>query len=168
MVYNFLNKLLKSNSFFKTAFLVKEETLHFIKIFLLKIRGARIGKNVRIYGKVKIEGNIQNLVIDNRVRLNHNVYINCRDKVIIKSDVHVSTNTMLLSAGLIVTSFPRIHYCKPIIVEQNVWLCANCVINPGVKVGENAVVLPGAVVTKDVPSNTIVGGVPAKVLKRIV
>ena len=47
------------------------------------------------------------------------------------------------------------------------WLGAGAIILPGVTVGENSIVAAGAVVTKDVPSNTIVGGVPARFIKKI-
>ena len=56
---------------------------------------------------------------------------------------------------------------KPIVVKRNAWLGAGVTILAGVTVGENAVVAAGAVVTKDVPANTIVGGVPAMVIRPI-
>lgn len=55
----------------------------------------------------------------------------------------------------------------PIVVKDNVWIGAHATILAGVTIGENAVVAAGAVVTRDVPANTVVGGVPAKVIKRI-
>ena len=55
----------------------------------------------------------------------------------------------------------------PIHIEDRVWIGANATVVPGVTIGENSIVAAGAVVTTDVPPNTIVGGVPAKVLKRI-
>lgn len=54
-----------------------------------------------------------------------------------------------------------------IIIEDDVWLGANAVITDGVHIGQGAVVAAGAVVTKDVPPYTVVGGVPAKVIKKI-
>ena len=54
-----------------------------------------------------------------------------------------------------------------IVVKRNVWIGAAATILPGVTIGENAVVAAGAVVTRDVPPNTIVAGVPAKVIKQI-
>jgi acetyltransferase-like isoleucine patch superfamily enzyme len=56
---------------------------------------------------------------------------------------------------------------KPIVVKRNAWIGAAATILPGVTIGENAVVAAGAVVTSDVPPNTIVGGVPAKIIKTI-
>lgn len=54
-----------------------------------------------------------------------------------------------------------------IVIEDDVWLGAGAVITDGVRVGRGAVVAAGAVVTKDVPPHTVVGGVPARVLKTI-
>jgi len=57
--------------------------------------------------------------------------------------------------------------CKPILIKRNAWIGAGATILPGVTIGENAVVAAGAVVAKDVAANTIVGGVPAKLIKTI-
>jgi acetyltransferase-like isoleucine patch superfamily enzyme len=56
---------------------------------------------------------------------------------------------------------------KPILIKRNAWIGANATILPGVTIGENAVVAAGAVVARDVPDNSIVGGVPAKLIKHI-
>jgi len=54
---------------------------------------------------------------------------------------------------------------KTVHVKRNAWIGAGATILPGVTVGENAVVAAGAVVSRDVPPNTVVGGVPAKIIK---
>jgi acetyltransferase-like isoleucine patch superfamily enzyme len=56
---------------------------------------------------------------------------------------------------------------KPIHIKKNAWIGANATILPGVTIGENSVVAAGAVVSKNVPDNSIVGGVPAKFIKNI-
>ena len=57
--------------------------------------------------------------------------------------------------------------CKPILVKRNAWIGAGATILPGVTIGENAVVAAGAVVSRNVPDNTVVGGIPAKVIRTI-
>lgn len=56
---------------------------------------------------------------------------------------------------------------KPIHIKKNAWIGANATILQGVTIGENAVVAAGSVVTKDVPDNVVVGGIPAKIIKEI-
>lgn len=56
---------------------------------------------------------------------------------------------------------------KPVIIGDDVWIGANAAVLPGVTIGSHVVVAAGAVVTKDVPENTIVGGVPAQIIKNL-
>ena len=56
---------------------------------------------------------------------------------------------------------------QPVVIGDDVWIGANAVILPGVTIGRHCVVAAGAVVTKDVPDNTVVGGVPAKIIKKL-
>ena len=57
--------------------------------------------------------------------------------------------------------------CKGVHICRKAWLGVRVTVCPGVTIGENAVVAAGAVVTKDVPANTVVAGVPAKVIKML-
>jgi len=57
--------------------------------------------------------------------------------------------------------------CRKVVIGNNVWIGAGVNIMPGVHIGENAVIAGGAVVTKDVPANTVVGGNPAKVIRQL-
>ena len=56
---------------------------------------------------------------------------------------------------------------KPVTIGNDVWIGGDVTILPGVTIGNNVVVAAGAVVTKDVPDNCVVGGVPAKIIKKI-
>ncbi|AWB47034.1 acetyltransferase [Paenibacillus sp. CAA11] len=59
------------------------------------------------------------------------------------------------------------EYGKPVKIGNRVWIGGRAVINPGVTIGDNVVVASGAVVTKDVPDNVVVGGNPARIIKEI-
>jgi len=54
---------------------------------------------------------------------------------------------------------------NPVLIEDDVWLGRNVIVMPGVHIGKGSIVAAGAVVTKDVPAFTIVGGVPAKIIQ---
>lgn len=56
---------------------------------------------------------------------------------------------------------------SPVVIGKNVWIGSNSTILPGVTVGDNAIIAAGAVVTKDVEANIVVGGMPAQVIKKI-
>ena len=60
-----------------------------------------------------------------------------------------------------------ISIAEPVTIGDDVWICGNATICPGVTIGNNSVIAAGAVVTKDVPEHTLVGGNPAKVIKEI-
>ncbi|TWD94537.1 maltose O-acetyltransferase [Neobacillus bataviensis] len=59
------------------------------------------------------------------------------------------------------------EYGIPVTIGDNVWIGGRAIINPGVKIGNNVVIASGAIVTKDVPDNVVVGGNPAKIIKQI-
>lgn len=78
--------------------------------------------------------------------------------------VHIYTNTHPIHAEERIT---EVKYTKPVAIGDNVWMGGRAVINPGVSVGDNAVIASGAVVTKDVPANAVVGGNPASVIRSL-
>lgn len=61
----------------------------------------------------------------------------------------------------------KLAQCKPVTIGDDVWIGGNCTILPGVTIGNNVVVAAGAVVTKNVPDNCVVAGVPARVIKEL-
>ncbi|PXW92648.1 2,3,4,5-tetrahydropyridine-2,6-dicarboxylate N-acetyltransferase [Streptohalobacillus salinus] len=72
-----------------------------------------------------------------------------------------------VGAGAVLAGVIEPPSAQPVIVEDNVVIGANAVVLEGVTIGKGAVVAAGAIVTKDVPENTVVGGTPARVLKQI-
>jgi acetyltransferase-like isoleucine patch superfamily enzyme len=137
-----------------------------IRILKLKIFGAKIGKGTMSYGQFSVI-NIPNLVIGAGSTINEGVHINCRDKVEIGDNVHISSNVQIHTGKLIIDVFPRVHDKKPIIIENDVWLASNVVVLAGVTIGEKSIIAAGSVVAKDIPSNSLAMGIPAKVVKVI-
>ncbi|MGL4336231.1 MAG: maltose acetyltransferase domain-containing protein [Turicibacter sp.] len=91
-------------------------------------------------------------------------------------EVHIGANCMMGPGVHIYTATHPLNpiernsgaeYGKPITIGDNCWIGGRVVINPGVNIGHNVVIASGAVVTKDVPDNVVVGGNPAKILKTI-
>jgi len=89
-------------------------------------------------------------------------------------EIHIGNNVMIGPCTLITTvGHPlsaegrrkHLAFAKPVNIGNDVWLGGNVTILPGVKIGNNVVVAAGAVVTKDVPDNCVVAGVPAKKIK---
>lgn len=61
----------------------------------------------------------------------------------------------------------RLSQVKPVTIGNDVWIGGNCTLLPGVTIGNNVIVAAGAVVTKDIPDNCVVAGVPAKKIKEL-
>lgn len=61
-----------------------------------------------------------------------------------------------------------IEWAEPVTIGDNVWIGGNVTILPGVNIGDNVVIGAGSVVTKDFPSDVVIGGNPAKILKKLV
>lgn len=108
------------------------------------------------------------------IQLGKNVFINhaCTfldlGGIVIEDDVLIAPKVSIITENHPVNPKERkILDLKSVTIKRNVWIGANATILPGVTVGENSVIAAGAVVTKDVPANTVVGGVPAKFIKKI-
>ncbi|EOL8877620.1 maltose O-acetyltransferase [Enterobacter mori] len=90
--------------------------------------------------------------------------IHIGDNCMLAPGVHIYTATHPLDP---VERNSGVEFGKPVTIGNNVWIGGRAVINPGVTLGDNVVVASGAVVTKDVPANAVVGGNPAKIIKML-
>lgn len=110
----------------------------------------------------------KNIHIGQRVFINSGCKMQDQGGIYIGNDVLIGHNACLLTLNHEMEPENRADmHPKPIHIEDKAWLGSNVTVLPGVTIGEGAIVAAGAVVTKDVESNTIVGGVPAKIIKRI-
>lgn len=90
--------------------------------------------------------------------------------VLIGDNVKFGPNVQLTTAGHPVDALQRIsgdEFGRPIVIGNNVWVGMGATILPGVWIGDNSVVAAGAVVTKSFPANSVIGGVPAKIIRRL-
>lgn len=112
------------------------------------------------------------LTIGDYTTINENVWISASCSVTIGSYVRIARNALILdNPGHPIDALRRrtkgvdIEQVKPVVVEDDVWIASEAIIMPGVKLGRGAVIGAGAVVTKDVPPYTVVGGNPARILR---
>ncbi|UCH88150.1 MAG: acyltransferase [Thermoplasmata archaeon] len=132
---------------------------HDVRLTFLRDLGVKIGKDSYINQNftviVDTEGTESKLTIGERVSIAPNVTI------IVSS---APNNSVLVK-----NEYARKHLIKtaPVRIGDDAWLGSNTVIFPGVSIGKRAIVGAGAVVREDVPADTIVAGVPAKVIRKI-
>lgn len=146
-----------------------------IRALLLTLVGAKIGKDTIImdvdftnayhYGFGK-------LAIGQRCFLGDGVMIDLRGGVHLGDDVTVSNRTSIvthINVGYKHHPLQRQYPTKesPVMVDAGSYIGTGAILLPGVSIGRRAVVAAGAVVTRDVPAKTVVGGVPARAIKRI-
>lgn len=110
----------------------------------------------------------KNIVIGRNVFINSGCRFQDQGGIIIGDGALIGHNAVLatLNHGIEPNKRQDI-YPAPIKIGKNVWIGANATILPGVSIGDNAVIAAGAVVAKDVPENTVFGGVPAKIIKKL-
>jgi len=119
-----------------------------IRVRLHRMRGVKIGKKVHIGPMVTIDDVYPNFVIiEDGVSIAGQNFILTHNKPL---EYHKHLSEALLG---------------PVVIKKNAWIAIGVIILPGVTIGEGAIIASGSVVTKDVPSNSLVGGVPAKLLK---
>lgn len=139
------------------------------KSIFLKALGAKTGKRVVYYPGVWIFPG-RNLCLGDDVDVAKDVIITTTGGVNIGPRVLIGYGTKILSSNhKIPVDFGQIFYSGhdngKVVIGRDCWIGANCIILPGVTIGEGSVIAAGSVVTKDIPEYSIVGGVPAKLIK---
>lgn len=158
----------------------------------LRLRGARsIGRRVTLRGN-PVVSNAGRMTFGDRVRLvstvarlelvtlpgghleiGDNVFINYGTSLVASAHVKIGNDCLIgTHVQVMDTDFHRVEdkawdpTGEPIIIEERVWLGNRSIVLKGVRVGHDAVVAAGAVVTRNVPPRTLVAGVPAKAVRR--
>ena len=132
-----------------------------------KITAKPVGEGVRIETPFHTDFG-KNITLGNRVFINAGCKFQDQGGIHIGCDCLIGHNATLCTINHAQDPDRRGDMeFRPIRIEDKVWLGANVTVLPGVTIGEGAIVAAGAVVTKDVAPRTIVGGVPAKFIKKI-
>lgn len=123
-----------------------------------------------------IEGRLQANWGGKHVHFGKNVYANFNLTLVDDGDIFVGDHVMFAPNVTLATATHPIHpglrrkqaqYNLPIYIEENVWIGANSVVLPGVRIGANSVIGAGSVVTKDIPANVVAVGNPCRVMREI-
>ena len=137
---------------------------HHVRRLFYRLVGMRIGSGSTIHTRLRLY-NPKNIVIGEDSIIVEMVVLDGRDKLAIGDHVDIASEVMFYNAQHDVDSENFHAISSPIIIGNYVFIGPRAIILPGVKIGEGAVIAAGAVVTKDVAPYSIVGGVPAKVIR---
>lgn len=138
-----------------------------IRSFIYKMSFGSYGKKSYILGKI-IVYDPHLITFGNNSTLNEGVLLNASGGIIIGNNVHISTGVIINSVAIDLKNFTeKKHKLARVTIKDGVWISSGAIINPGITIEKNSVVGAGAVVTRNVPPNTLVVGVPAKPLKKI-
>jgi galactoside O-acetyltransferase len=132
-----------------------------------------IGKNFIARRDAALHANQGSLQIGDNVAINSNTHLLAADggRIVIGNDVIMAQNVVIRAADHRHTAIDvpiryQGHEGGEIVIGDGVWIGANVVVTRDVRIGEHAIVAAGAVVTRDVEPFSIVGGVPAKLLRK--
>jgi maltose O-acetyltransferase len=155
------------------ASLLPEHTCSRVRTMLLRRAGFGIGRGTTFAGMPMIAGSGH---LRRRLCFGSHCWVNTGLRLELSAAITICDHVTIGNEVMFVTSSHNYggpeHRAgpvtvAPVVVEQGAWLGARCTILPGVTVGPGAVVAAGAVVNRDVPANTLVGGVPARVLRQL-
>ncbi len=135
------------------------------RVFLLRMFGMCDEGKVSFYPSARVWAP-WNIQLGSFVSVDDGVIMYSPDKIIVGTKVAISREVFICTASHDITKPNRPLVTAPITICDGVWIGARAIILPGVTIGEGAVVAAGSVVTKDVEPWTVVGGNPAKFIKR--
>jgi len=144
-----------------------------LRIYLLRLCGFQIGQGTVMWGAPTITGSgnlYTRLTIGEACWINTDCFLNLGAAIQIGNSVAIGHQVMILTDTHAIGDSTRRAgklTAAPVSIGNGAWLGARCTILPGVTIGEGAVVAAGAVVTKSVPANVLVGGTPARLLREL-
>lgn len=142
-----------------------------IRYILVKTLAKTCGNNVVIKPYVVLL-RLENLSLGNNVSIHHFAYLDAEGGISLGNNVSIAHSSSILSSNHVwdnpslAIKYNHLEY-MPVVIDDDVWIGCGCRVLAGTHILGHSVVAAGAVVNKNVESNTVVGGVPARVLKYI-
>ncbi|WP_283587850.1 sugar O-acetyltransferase [Limosilactobacillus viscerum] len=127
------------------------------------------GKNLVVHSRFNFD-NGKNIHVGDNFLANYNLTVLDVGEVHIGDNVWIGPNTDIYTVNHPLTAQGRRQHLarvQPVTIGNDVWICGKVTITPGVTIGNNIVIAAGAVVTHDIPDNSLAAGVPAKVIRQL-
>ena len=161
-------KFLFAPSLFKGLF---ARLAYFVHDHVAPLSKMHIKGNPRIHPTASLRCG-ENIYLGENSHINHNccIWASSNSKIILGDNLLMGPGTKIFSSnhstnlGMPMNTQPFIE--KDIVIGNDVWPGANCIIVSGVTIGDGSIIAAGSVVTKDIPPYTIAGGIPAKSIKK--
>jgi maltose O-acetyltransferase len=144
-----------------------------VRAQILRLAGFRLGRGTIVFGMPDLTGMgdiYGRLAVGESCLISWGCYFDLEAPITVGNRVGFSPQVSIITSSHDVGSpHSRVGELnpQPIVIEDGVWLGVRCTVLAGVTIHEGAVVAAGALVTKDVPRDTLVGGVPAKILRSL-
>lgn len=138
-----------------------------VRDLLSELFGYRVPQSLRVFPPFYADFG-KNITVGEQVFINACCHFQDHGGVTIGDGCQIGHNVVFATLNHGIRPEERAHtYPAPIVLGRNVWVGSNATLLQGITIGDNAIVAAGAVVTKDVAANTIVGGIPARFIKNI-
>ena len=148
---------------------IPETRIFGMKRILYRWAGARIGDGVRINSSVKITG-IGKLTVGDNTWIGPDTMIMCSSEIVIGANCDIAPRVFIGDGTHEITPdrdrIAGVDVTNPVSIGNGCWLCANAILLPGVTIGNKCVVAAGAVVADSFEDDCLLGGVPAKIIKK--
>ncbi|MFD0798206.1 acyltransferase [Maribacter chungangensis] len=155
----------------RLMYFIPESRFFKTKVYLFRLMKFDVAKDARLFSSVKVLGEVKVSIGKDTFIGTNTLITGGKSTVVIGDFCDISSNVLIISGTHEIT--PNAHriagkgYSQDIVIGNGVWIGAGAIILGGVNIGDKAIISAGATVVEDVEGLTIVGGVPAKILKKM-